>query len=91
VIDYNYIGMCMEEYLTSEIALEMGEFLQSELLTPNWLRALSLKDKVILKTNRRINIKVAPILRPDHGSDGSYAAWPALAAQVSGNNSDLIL
>jgi concanavalin A-like lectin/glucanase superfamily protein len=52
----------------------MASFLQTELLAGGWLRALSLSDPG------------APVsLRPDHGSNGAYDAWPALASGVMGS------
>jgi hypothetical protein len=48
------------------IADEMVAFLNASLLTPTWMRALSLSDPA------------APVSdRSDHGPYGAYAAWPA--------------
>jgi hypothetical protein len=50
---------------------EMCDFVDRELWTPHWLRALSLHDAAADES-----------LRPDHGSTGSYDAWPALTAEA---------
>ena len=50
---------------------EMIEFVNRELWTSHWLRALSLRDAAATRA-----------LRPDHGSIGSYDAWPALTTEA---------
>jgi hypothetical protein len=49
----------------------MIAFVNQELWTPHWLRALSLRDGAA-------NVAT----RADHGSTGSYDAWPALTAEA---------
>jgi hypothetical protein len=50
---------------------DMNDFVDRELWTPHWLRALSMQDAAAQDS-----------LRPDHGSTGSYDAWPALTAEA---------
>jgi len=70
VIDFHSVTRYMPTYISQSMQSEMIQFLDAELITPGWMRALSTKDPV------------APIGRPDHGSNGAYDAWPALT--VSG-------
>jgi hypothetical protein len=73
VYDFDVIGLLMTGDLTPAVRAEMTAFLARELRAGGWLRALSLSDPA------------APVsLRPDHGSNGAYDAWPALAAGVLG-------
>jgi hypothetical protein len=73
VYDFDTIGRLLTEDLTSAMRSQMAAFATSELLTADWMRALSLSDPD------------APVsLRPDHGSNGAYGAWPALAAGAMG-------
>lgn len=66
VIDFVYISNMIGSMLSDDVAAEMAEFVQRELIVPEWMRALSLSDPI------------APISRPDHGSSGAYPAWPAM-------------
>ena len=50
---------------------EMVAFVNNELWTGNWLRALSLSDQ-----------EAPTATRADHGSTGSYDAWPALTIEA---------
>jgi hypothetical protein len=50
---------------------EMVAFVRNELWTEDWLRALSLSDH-----------EAATATRADHGSTGSYDAWPALTIEA---------
>lgn len=50
---------------------EMVAFVRKELWTKDWLRALSLNDR-----------EAATATRADHGSTGSYDAWPALTIEA---------
>ncbi|NLR81355.1 hypothetical protein [Chitinophaga eiseniae] len=69
--DYIVIGQALENDLTGKIKKEMNHFVQSELLTKTWMRAMSLKDPAAAKSDR-----------PDHGPMGSYDAWPPLTMDV---------
>ena len=69
VYDFDTIGRLLTGDLTATMRSEMASFVTSELLADGWMRALSLSDP-----------DAAVSLRPDHGSNGAYDAWPALAA-----------
>ncbi len=73
VYDFDTIGRLMTDDLAPAVRAEMAAFLSGELLTGGWIRALSLSDA-----------DAANSLRPDHGSNGAYDAWPALAAGAMG-------
>jgi len=51
-------------------AQRMVEFAQQQLVTPTWLRALSREGDPSF------------VDRPDHGTTGAYAAWPAGVAEA---------
>ncbi len=53
--------------LTDSHRQEMAAFVAAELVTPDWMRALSILDAAA-------NVSA---FRPDHGAIGSYDAWPA--------------
>lgn len=69
--DYIVTGQALENDLPGKIKKEMNHFVQSELLTRTWMRAMSLKDPAAAKSDR-----------PDHGPMGSYDAWPPLTMDV---------
>ena len=75
-VDFVTIGYTLADQFTnrddarSAMASQMGGFVQDELLTDNWMRALSLRDPL-----HYIN-------RPDHGTTGAYDAWPSLTAEA---------
>jgi len=50
---------------------EMVEFVERELLTETWMRAMSPRDQAAEKSDR-----------PDHGPLGAYDAWPAFTAEI---------
>ena len=66
-VDYIYAGNALANDLAPETRREMTEFVQRELLTPDWMRAMSLKDAAAAISDR-----------PDHGPMGAYDGWPAL-------------
>lgn len=70
VYDFGVILNTIPDDLTDTQKKEMTAFFTSELQTPTWMRALSLKDTGI-----------GEAIRPDHQSTGAYIAWPALSAQ----------
>ena len=73
VYDFDTIGRLMTDDLTPAMRSQMAAFVTGELQADDWMRALSLSDPD------------APVsLRPDHGSNGAYDAWPALAAGAMG-------
>lgn len=69
VYDFDTISLYFTPYLNASIKTDMLSYLHSDLYTGSWLRALSASDLTA-------NIS----MRPDHGSNGAYASWPALAA-----------
>jgi hypothetical protein len=69
--DYITVGQALEGDLSSKIKSEMNHFVETELLTKTWMRAMSFKDPAAEKSDR-----------PDHGPLGSYDAWPALTMDV---------
>ena len=69
--DYVTIGQALEFDLTKRMKAEMNNFVENELLTPSWMRAMSLKDPAAKDSDR-----------PDHGPMGSYAAWPPMTMDV---------
>ncbi len=70
-IDFFTLIDCMERDLGPRRVSEMVDFVNRELWTPHWLRALSLQDGAT---------KFAT--RADHGWPGSYDAWPPLTAEA---------
>ncbi|MDX9971545.1 MAG: hypothetical protein RBU21_01005 [FCB group bacterium] len=70
-IDYFTVGRCMFGDLTDTMKNEMTVFVERELVSGNWLRALSLEDAAA---------KDSP--RADHGYTGAYDAWPALTIET---------
>ena len=67
VYDFIMTGNWMFEDLSPSMRGEMVRFVEQELMTKYWLRALSLKDPAALQSDR-----------PDHGPMGAYDAWPPL-------------
>lgn len=70
-IDFFTTIAAMKDDLGAQRIEEMIAFVNRELWTPHWLRALSLRDGAA-------NLAT----RGDHGSTGSYDAWPALTAEA---------
>jgi hypothetical protein len=69
--DYIVTGQALENDLSPQIKKEMNHFVETELRTKTWMRAMSLKDPAAADSDR-----------PDHGPLGSYSAWPALTMDV---------
>lgn len=75
IVDFSYaaFGLCSPRWppcaFSPAAAAQMSAFFLRQLVVPGgaWTRALSTLDGA------------APVSRPDHGSTGSYAAWPAMA------------
>ncbi len=65
--DYIMVGQALENDLPPQMKSEMNAFVERELLTKTWMRAMSLKDPAAAKSDR-----------PDHGPLGSYDGWPPL-------------
>jgi hypothetical protein len=68
VYDFIMTGRWMSEDIPLSIRSEMVGFVNKELMTKYWLRALSLQDPAAPQSDR-----------PDHGPMGAYDAWPPLA------------
>lgn len=66
-VDYIYVGNALADDLTPNMRREMTDFVKRELLTRDWMRAMSLKDAAAAISDR-----------PDHGPMGAYDGWPAL-------------
>ena len=64
IIDFATIAHALATDLPSNVASEMVAFVQRELHTDNWLRALSLQDAAAPQSDRK-----------DHGPYGSYDGW----------------
>jgi hypothetical protein len=74
VYDFDTLGRLLTGDLPGQMRGEMAAFVQNELVAGGWMRALSLSDP-----------DAPASLRPDHGSNGAYDAWPALAAAALGD------
>ncbi|MEU5851461.1 LamG domain-containing protein [Saccharopolyspora shandongensis] len=70
VLDFAIAGNLLAPALTDTQKTAMKNFVTTELLAGDWMRALSLSDSQ------------APVPRVDHGTSGAYDAWPALTAQT---------
>jgi hypothetical protein len=66
-VDYIYVGNALANDLAPEARREMTDFVEHELLTRDWMRAMSLKDTAAVRSDR-----------PDHGPMGAYDGWPPL-------------
>ena len=66
-VDYIYVGNALAGDLTPGMRHQMTDFVQRELLTRDWMRAMSLQDAAAAISDR-----------PDHGPMGAYDGWPAL-------------
>ncbi len=69
--DFVCIGKFMTDDLSPTIKQEMVRFVQTELLTDRWMRAVSPRDEAAAISDR-----------PDHGPLGALGAWPALTANT---------
>lgn len=69
--DYIVTGQALENDLTPQVKSEMNSFVENELRTKTWMRAMSLKDPAAARSDR-----------PDHGPLGSYDGWPAMTMDV---------
>ena len=89
IVDFAYLpfGLCSPRWppclLNSTVTSQMSDFFTRQLVVSGgaWTRALSMLDSA------------APVERPDHGSTGAYAAWPAMSfdalTSLSGFNASL--
>jgi hypothetical protein len=63
-VDYIYVGNALDADLTPTMRREMTDFVKRELLTRDWMRAMSLQDAAASISDR-----------PDHGPMGAYDGW----------------
>ncbi len=63
-VDYIYVGNALDADLTPTMRCEMTDFVKRELLTSDWMRAMSLQDAAASISDR-----------PDHGPMGAYDGW----------------
>ena len=70
-IDFFFTIACMQSDLDPSRIREMIQFVNRELWTEDWLRALSLSDAAAKDS-----------LRPDHGCTGSFDAWPPFTLEA---------
>ena len=69
--DFICTARFMPDRLDDHTRRDMLAFVQHELLTDHWMRALSLADRTAAVSDR-----------PDHGPYGAFDAWPAMAAEA---------
>ncbi len=72
VYDYLTVGTTISDDLNQDIKTGMMKFVDRELMTPTWMRAMSRQDPSAFDSDRS-----------DHGPAGSYTGWPAKAAQAT--------
>lgn len=78
VLDLVYVGTYLDQVVPEPVRAAMLDFLRDELVTPTWLRALSLADA----DSQSGTLPDFQTFRADHQSTGSYDGWPAMAAVV---------
>jgi hypothetical protein len=66
-IDFLTISQAIGPQLPQDMRSEMLSFVQQDLLTTSWMRALALDDPAAPRSDRA-----------DHGPFGAYDSWPAL-------------
>ena len=69
--DFLTVGTCISHDLPEATQTGMLAFLDRELMTATWMRAMSRQDPSALDSDRS-----------DHGPAGAYSAWPAVATQA---------
>ena len=72
IYDYLTVGTTISEDLSPAIKTGMMSFVDRELMTTTWMRAMSRQDPSAFNSDRS-----------DHGPAGSYTGWPAKAAQAT--------
>jgi hypothetical protein len=72
IYDYLTVGTTISDDLSPETKAGMMAFVDRELMTKTWLRAMSRQDPSAFDSDRS-----------DHGPAGSYTGWPAKAAQAT--------
>jgi len=64
-LDFQFVAQSIGQDLPALVRKEMRDFVVSELLMKNWMRAQSLKDPAAAQSDR-----------PDHGPMGAFSWWP---------------
>ena len=75
VIDFISIATSLADDLSATQKRQMTGFVQRELLTDGWMRALSLNDSSLLHPSANSD-------RKDHGPLGAYDGWPGETVQA---------
>jgi len=70
-MDYVFAGDALVDDLSGKQRSEMNNFVRSELITRDWMRAMSLRDSAAALTSRA-----------DHGTQGSYDVWLPLVMRT---------
>jgi len=73
-VDFIYTGNALRRDLSATQKAEMVSFVKNELLTRDWMRAMSLKDSAAVNSDR-----------PDHGPMGAYDGWIPLTVNTMWN------
>jgi hypothetical protein len=73
-VDFLSVGSYIPADLPEQTKVDMARFARSELLTPDWMRALSMQDAVAGQSDRA-----------DHGPRGSWDGWVGLTAKALGS------
>ncbi|PSL45657.1 hypothetical protein CLV51_104364 [Chitinophaga niastensis] len=76
-VDFIYTGNALKRDLSATQKSEMISFVKHELLTRDWMRAMSLKDAAAVNSDR-----------PDHGPMGAYDGWIPLTVNTMWNLGD---
>jgi hypothetical protein len=69
--DFLTVGTSIADDLSPNIKAGMIAFLDRELMTEDWMRAMSRQDPSALDSDRS-----------DHGPAGSYSGWPAVTTEA---------
>ncbi|HEV2692553.1 MAG TPA: hypothetical protein VG347_06615 [Verrucomicrobiae bacterium] len=72
IYDYLTVGTTISGDLAGDVKQGMMDFMDRELMTKTWMRAMSREDPSAFNSDRS-----------DHGPAGSYTGWPAKAAQAT--------
>jgi hypothetical protein len=78
VLDFVYVARCMGEDVPEDMRRGMLAYFESELMTDDWLYALSPRDEGALTRE----LPTFQTFRADHQATGSYDGWAARAASV---------
>jgi len=76
-VDFLTVANAMPQDIDALMGKEMVDFTKRELLTPGWMRALSMKDVAAAQSDRA-----------DHGPRGAWDGWVGLTARALGTLGD---